>query len=137
MLGAELLAADHSGSESSSAAVRRKRSGPSQPTQPRMTHGSGSPGWIRVPLPSQELAVRVHRRDRGRGSSFVPTYPPSPNIAMPGELGARRAGCHPLQHPPSSGCAGFGVELGFISTWAGNAGAPSPPYPQTPHPVRG
>lgn len=134
MLGAELLAADHSGSESSSAAVRRKRSGPSQPTQPRMTHGSGSPGWIRVPLPSQELAVRVHRRDE-EGGLPLPPHTPHPQTSpcqeswVPGELGATLCSTHP---------AAGALDLG--SSWAsfplGQAMQEPLPHPSPKHPTQ-
>lgn len=127
--------------------VRRKRSR-AFPVDPAQDDSQlGELGLDLVPLPSQELAIDVHRWDRGRkGSSFAPCTPrpqtaPSQESGVPAELGASRVGCQQSWVPAQlgailSGCSGLWVELGgCVSTSVADT-ASVPPVPEPPpHPI--
>lgn len=114
----------------------RKRSGafPADPAQDDSR--LEEPGLDSVPLPSQELAVRLHRRDRGRGSSFAPRTSrpqtgPCQESWVLGEPGAI------LCTHPAASALNFGSSLAVsppgrpiqCSLGATDLEAPSSPYP--------
>lgn len=114
----------------------RKRSGafPADPAQDDSR--LKEPGLDSVPLPSQELAVRLHRQDRGRGLP-LPHAPPRPQTApcqeswVLGELGAILC-THPAASAPNFGSSLASFPPGRpirCSLGATDLEAPSPPHP--------